>query len=60
MRLLLRTLAVLLLIGWGLSVFVFALTELLHILLVLAIVAYFLSRRKKKQLDNPYHPDKSR
>ena len=60
MKTTLRILAVFLLIAWLLSVFVFALTELLHVLLVLAIVAYFLSRRKKKQLDNPYHPDQPR
>ena len=60
MRPILRVAAIILLITWFLSVFIFALTELLHVLLVLAIIAFFLSRRKKKQLDNPYHPDRPR
>ena len=58
MKSLLRIIAILLLAGWFVSVFIFALTELLHVLLLLAIIAFFLSRRKKRQIDNPYHPRK--
>jgi hypothetical protein len=52
MRVVLQIIAAVLLVFWLMSVLVFAVGQLFHVLLLLAALSFFLSRRKRKKKEH--------